>query len=45
VSKSTPDDTYKTDTGVFQGQIDNNFIEIAISGVPNEKAKVNRMSL
>lgn len=37
-SKSTPDDTYKTDTCVCQGQIDNNFIEIAISGVPNEKA-------
>jgi major membrane immunogen (membrane-anchored lipoprotein) len=33
-----PDDTYKTDTGTFQGQIDNNFIEIAISGVPKEKA-------
>ena len=28
----------KTDTGIFQGQIDNNFIEIAISGVPKENA-------
>ncbi|HAA25233.1 MAG TPA: hypothetical protein DCE11_03820 [Ruminiclostridium sp.] len=37
-SESAPEDTYKTDTGFFQGQIDNNFIEIAISGVPEEKA-------
>lgn len=28
----------KTDTGTFQGQIDNSFIEIKISGVPDEKA-------
>ncbi len=28
----------KTDTGIFQGQIDNYFIEIAISGVPKENA-------
>lgn len=28
----------KTDTGTYQGQIDNNFIEITISGVPEENA-------
>jgi hypothetical protein len=37
-SENASDDTYKTDTGFFQGQIDNNFIEIAISGVPEEIA-------
>lgn len=38
IESSEPDDTNKTDTGAFQGQIDSNFIEIAISGVPKEKA-------
>ncbi len=28
----------KIDTGTYQGQIDSNFIEIAISGVPEENA-------
>jgi hypothetical protein len=28
----------KVDTGTYQGQIDSNFIEIAVSGVPEEKA-------
>ncbi|MEA4969147.1 MAG: hypothetical protein VB051_01300 [Candidatus Pelethousia sp.] len=28
----------KIDTGTYQGQIDSSFIEIAISGVPEEKA-------
>lgn len=28
----------KTDTGTFQGQIDSSFIEIKISGVPDDKA-------
>lgn len=37
-SKSGPEVTFKTDTGTYQGQIDNNFIEIAISGVSKEKA-------
>lgn len=35
---SEPDDKYKTDTGTFQGQIDNNFIVIAVSGIPEEEA-------
>ncbi len=29
----------KTDTGTYQGQIDNNFIELTISGVPDENAR------
>ncbi len=29
---------FQTDTGTYQGRIDSNFIEIAISGVPKEKA-------
>ena len=37
-SKNEPEGIFKTDTGVYQGQIDSNFIEIAISGVPKEKA-------
>lgn len=28
----------KTDTGIYQGQIDSSFIEIKISGVPDDKA-------
>lgn len=34
--KSQPE--IKIDTGTYQGQIDSNFIEIAISGVPEENA-------
>lgn len=37
-SKSEPEGTFKTDTGTYQGQIDSNFIEIAISGVSKENA-------
>lgn len=28
----------KIDTGTYQGQVDNNFIEIAVSGVPEENS-------
>ena len=37
-SKNEPEGIFKTDTGVYQGQIDSNFIEIALSGIPKEKA-------
>jgi len=36
-SESAPDVAYETDTGVFQGRIDNNFIEIAVSDVQKEE--------
>jgi hypothetical protein len=35
----------KTDTGTYQGQIDSNFIEINISGIPEEKAARSFMLL
>lgn len=35
---SAPNEDLQTDTGRYVGQIDNNFIEIMISGVPEEMA-------
>lgn len=40
IQKSAPEraDDVKTDSGRYTGQADSNFIEIKISGVPDEKA-------